>query len=84
MARGKWEELGLAQSFFSSVDRPVLDETGLTGWFEMKLEWSDDPAQFEKPSIHTALRQQLGLKLESAKRPMDFLVIDSVERPTPN
>lgn len=84
MARGKWEDVGLAQAFFSSVDRPVFDETMLTGWFEMKLEWSDDPSQVEKPSLYTALRQQLGLKLESAKRSMEFLIIENVERPKPD
>jgi uncharacterized protein (TIGR03435 family) len=67
------------------VDRPVVDETGLSGMFELRLEWSDEnPPAGEKPSLFTAMREQLGLKLEAADSPMDVLVIDTVERPRPN
>jgi uncharacterized protein (TIGR03435 family) len=79
------------------MDRPVIDKTGLKGQYKFDLEFaidqstpnvigpeyaqpSDDPPA---PSIFTVM-QQLGLKLEAAKGPRDFLVIDHVERPTPN
>jgi uncharacterized protein (TIGR03435 family) len=72
-----------------TVDRPVIDKTGITGLFDFHLEYapdrgapSDDPAT--GPSIFTALQEQLGLKLEPGKGPQEFLVIDSVERPSEN
>ena len=79
-----WERLNLYRQFEQSLDRPVIDETGLSGWFATYLEWSDDLTQSEKPSLFTAVREQLGLKLEPAERPLDHLVIDSAERPSPN
>lgn len=83
MGRGPWEKLSLAQRLWPSVDRPVVDETGLTGMFELRLDWSDAP-DGDKPVLFTALREQLGLKLERAERPMEVIVIDRVDRPTPN
>ncbi len=75
------------------VGRPVVDRTGLTGKYNVKLESSDlsgqgslkEPAPNDTaPSIFTALQEQLGLKLESAKAPVDMIVIDSVEKPSAN
>jgi len=78
------------------VQRVVIDQTGLTGTFDLDLNWTPDrtppnapagvsaDADRDAPSIFTALKEQLGLKLESAKRPVEVLVIDHVERPTPN
>lgn len=70
------------------LDRPVIDKTGLTGRFDVRLVYSemaedasDDPAGL---SIFAALEQQLGLKLEASKGPGEFLVIDHAERPTGN
>jgi len=83
MGRGSWEKLSLGQRLWPSVNRPVVDETGLTGMFELRLDWSDAP-DGDKPVLFTALREQLGLKLEPAERPMEVIVIDSVDRPTPN
>ena len=65
---------------------PVFDKTGLAGKFDFKLDYSpderDDPA---RPNLSTALQEQLGLKLHSAKGPVDRLVIEHVERvPTAN
>jgi uncharacterized protein (TIGR03435 family) len=87
-----------------SADRPVVDKTGLTGLFDVHLEFEPDRATFPPPappgappidtsdqppgsigpSIFTAIQEQLGLKLESAKGPREVLVIDSVERPSEN
>lgn len=81
---GTWTNLNLHRQFEQSLDRLVVDETGLSGWFAAYLEWSDDVSQTEKPSLFTAVREQLGLKLEPAERPLEVLVVDSAERPAPN
>ncbi len=65
----------------------VRDETGLEGTYDYTLEWTpDDQAHAESsgPSLFTALKEQLGLKLEMQKRPVDVVVIDHIERPSPN
>jgi uncharacterized protein (TIGR03435 family) len=84
----------LASLLSTMVDRTVVDRTGLSGAFDVELNWTPDrlpqrpdaapPSSPDNPSIFTALREQLGLKLEPAKAPADVLVIDHVERPTPN
>jgi uncharacterized protein (TIGR03435 family) len=65
--------------------RVVVDRTGLAGAYDLELRWTPDTTQAigddAPPSLTTALREQLGLRLESATQAMDFLVIDSVERP---
>lgn len=76
---------------FGRMDRPVINRTGIAGLFDIHLEFapgatsladaSVDPAG---PSIFAAPQQQLGLKLESAKGPGEFLVIDHVEKPSGN
>jgi uncharacterized protein (TIGR03435 family) len=80
------------------IGRTVIDKTGLSGNFELHLEWtpdappaaagavSDNPAPTDSsgPSIFTAMQEQLGLKLESGRGPVETLVIDSVERPSEN
>ena len=70
------------------VDRPVVDETGLKGRYDFKLQWTTDdarePAPDAPPGLFTAIQEQIGLKLESAKAPADVLVIDQVERPDAN
>jgi uncharacterized protein (TIGR03435 family) len=79
------------------VGRPIIDKTGLTGTFEVNLRYAPDapipqqtdsvalpgPADVEA-SIFTALQEQLGLKLESARGPVEVLVIDSVSKPSEN
>jgi len=66
--------------------RKVIDRTGLTGKYDLKLKWTPegDPADAGGPSIFTAIQEQLGLKLEPAKAPMDVVVIDHIEKPTAN
>jgi uncharacterized protein (TIGR03435 family) len=68
----------------SNVERVVEDATGLTGIFDADLEWSPDQTAPDKPSIFAAVQEQLGLKLESARAAVDVLVIDHVEKPTPD
>ena len=78
----------LAAALSDEVHRQVNDKTGLTGHADITLKWSDDvAAQQGGPdviSIFTAIQDQLGLKLESAKGPVDTLVIDHVEMPSEN
>lgn len=76
------------------VRRTVIDRTGLSGAYDFELNWTpevagqppaDSPPQTaDAPSIFTALQEQLGLKLESIKVPIDVLVIDHVEHPSPD
>jgi uncharacterized protein (TIGR03435 family) len=69
---------------------PVINRTGLSGQFDFELQFSADMAPGaattpqELPSIFAAVQEQLGLKLQSERGPVRVLVIDSVERPTPN
>jgi len=69
--------------------RPVVDQTGIKGTFDVHMQWSDDlaPANGEgdtPPSISTALRETLGLELKSGRGPAKVLVIDHIERPSGN
>jgi uncharacterized protein (TIGR03435 family) len=66
--------------------RKILDQTGLKGKYDLTLKWAsvDDPKEPDGPSLFTAIQEQLGLRLESGKAPMDVLVIDHVDRPSPN
>ena len=67
------------------VDRPITDETGLSGPFEWQLVFASGAKPHpDLPSVFTALQEQLGLKLEARTGPFDVLVIDSLERPTPD
>jgi uncharacterized protein (TIGR03435 family) len=63
--------------------RPVFERTGLNGYFDVDLEWASVPFD-DGPTIFTAVQDQLGLKLESTKAPLDVLVIDHAERPKEN
>jgi len=66
------------------VDRPVLDGTGLTGVYDFTLAWTPDFAQPSDPSfppLFAAVQEQLGLKLEAVKAPVEMLVIDRAEKP---
>jgi uncharacterized protein (TIGR03435 family) len=89
----------LANNFSNTVQRIVLDRTGLTGRYSADLSWT--PEQMPQlppdaggrgfpqidpngPSIFTAVQEQLGLKLESTKAPIAVIVIDNVEPPTPD
>jgi uncharacterized protein (TIGR03435 family) len=77
---------------WGQLARPVVDRTGLSGSFDFTLEWSEtapptpgEPApDTQGTSFQSALREQLGLKLEATKAPLRILVIDRVERPSEN
>ena len=70
------------------VDRPVIDQTGLKGRYDFKLQWTVDEAQTPVPDalpgLFTAIRDQIGLKLERLKATADTLVLDKVTRPEAN
>jgi uncharacterized protein (TIGR03435 family) len=81
----------------TAVDRPVVDKTGLSGRYDIDLEWTPDETQFPanklafegeaehpNPDLFTAMQAQLGLRLEATKGPIATLVIDRVTRPTEN
>jgi uncharacterized protein (TIGR03435 family) len=81
------------------LNRPILNKTGIAGRFDFRLEYAPEdalpaprdtaspaaePSELAGPSIFTAFERQLGLKLQPAKAPGVFLVIDSIERPSAN
>ncbi len=79
----------LADLLVFEVGRPVIDATGLKGDFAFTLQYTrglgeSDAVPTERPSLFTAVQDQLGLKLESAKGPVEVLVIDHVEKPSEN
>ncbi len=87
----------IKQALSRGVDRPVINQTGITGRFDYHLEFAPEEStgggregaagaatDLAGPSIFSALQQELGLKLEGAKGMGDFLVIDRVERPSGN
>jgi uncharacterized protein (TIGR03435 family) len=76
----------IAEELSHVVGRVVVDKTGLTDRYDVKLVWAADdaPAGDSAPSLFTAIQEQLGLKLEPAKEPVPVLVIDHVDLPTAN
>jgi len=81
------------------LDRPVVDETGLSGRYDFTLSWTPDESQFTPiterippptdpanapPPLFTAIQEQLGLKLEAGNARADVIVIDRLEKPAPN
>jgi uncharacterized protein (TIGR03435 family) len=75
--------LGAAVEY--TAGRPIIDKTGLDGYYEFSLRYTNQPTPAgDTPSLFTALEEQLGLKLVPERASMQVLVIDSVERPTPD
>jgi uncharacterized protein (TIGR03435 family) len=81
------------------LDRPVLDQTGITGRWDFNLDWTPDDSQFsgmgakiplptdgadQPPALYTAIQEQVGLKLDATKAPADVMIIDHVEKPSEN
>ncbi|MGD1069609.1 MAG: TIGR03435 family protein [Bryobacteraceae bacterium] len=90
----------LSQILSQIVGRPILDRTGLNGKYDFELKWTPDQssangpsggaapqlaaADPDRPNIFTALREQLGLKLDSSKGPTEVIVLDHIEKPSAN
>ena len=78
----------LASALAGVVDRAVVDRTGVVNPFDVDLRFTAEgvPGGLagDAPSVFGAVQEQLGLKLEPSRGPVDVLVIDSVERPTPD
>jgi len=75
----------LSSVLSNKLSHPVVDKTGLQGKYDWILLWDPDPtADSTQPSIFTAVQEQLGLKLNAEKGPIQTLVIDSVARPSEN
>ena len=64
--------------------RQVIDETGLTGKYDFQFAFAPDLGDATGPSLFTAIQQELGLRLESKKGPVEVIVIDNVEKPSAN
>lgn len=76
---------GLAGFLAKQLGRPVTDNTGLTGTYDVRLEWAPElGADSTVGSIFSAVQEQLGLKLETAKGSVDAIVVESVARPSAN
>jgi uncharacterized protein (TIGR03435 family) len=84
----------LARNLAPFTGRPIVDKTGLTGVYDLDLTWTPDeappapdgtstqpPSSSDSGSLYTAVQEQLGLKLDAQRGPVDMLVIESVERP---
>ncbi len=87
----RWTPEFLAGQIIGTVNRMVVDRTGLEGRFDINLRWTPDvsiganpPPGDERVSLFTALQEQLGLRLQPDTGPVDVLIIDSVSRPTPD
>jgi uncharacterized protein (TIGR03435 family) len=75
-------------------NRTVVDKTGLSGRYDFDLEWTPDETEFNgaihpipestKPDLFAAIQQQLGLKLESTRGPVEAMIIDKIDRPSEN
>jgi uncharacterized protein (TIGR03435 family) len=86
----------MATTLAGFTSHVVLDNTGLSGGFDFKLEWAQDRPEestlsniaeslgMTGPSIYNALQDQLGLKLQHATGPVEIFLVDAIDRPTPN
>jgi uncharacterized protein (TIGR03435 family) len=107
--RGKLGDLGVRNANMGDftglmqqavLDRPVLDQTEITGRYDFTLVWTPDDSQFAgmgakippapaddgkaPPNLYTAIQEQIGLKLDATKAPADVMVVDHVEKPSEN
>jgi uncharacterized protein (TIGR03435 family) len=91
MYSGGVEMAALARMISPTAGRPVIDRTGLEGFFSVAFRYQRlpqradaAPSPDDPPALFTALQEQLGLKLEPAKAQLPVLVIDRIERPDPD
>jgi uncharacterized protein (TIGR03435 family) len=96
----KYDIRNLAPTLSGELNMPVIDKTALTGLYDIELKWTPDPNRPDfgdvhnpadlpasdptRPEIFTAIKEQLGLELKAEKGPVDVIVIEHAERPTPN
>lgn len=76
----------LTRNMAGAAGRIIVNQTGLTGTFDMVLRFNPDPndTSSDLPSLFAAVQEQLGLKLDPRTAPADVLVIDRAERPAEN
>jgi uncharacterized protein (TIGR03435 family) len=88
----------MTQLLSAALGRPVVDRTGLNGLYDLSLQWDDAPipdggvldadvhaaSGTDRGSIFSAIQEQLGLRLEPQKSPVEVIVIDRIERPSAN
>jgi bla regulator protein blaR1 len=102
LSAGAISIVNLASFLSDPLGRKIIDKTGISGLYDINIQWAPDPGQPDltgmpkppgfqpppaentAPSIFIAIQEQLGLKLEPDKGPVDFFIIDSVEKPSEN
>jgi uncharacterized protein (TIGR03435 family) len=85
VSKGSMDQL--ARQLSTKAGRPVLDRTGLSGQYTFTLDWTQTTTaapESDIPSVFTAVQEQIGLKLESTRGPIEMLVIDHAEKPSAN
>ena len=87
----RWSMGRVADFLGGELNQPVTDQTHVEGIFNLKLEWSPEDlggrapsSPSQAPSIFTAIQEQLGVKLEPQKAPVEVVVVDNAERPSEN
>ena len=82
---GHKASLAMIAANLGEAERPVFDRTGIQGEFDFRLEFAaDDSKPEDGPSLFTAIQEQLGLRLESAKGPVQTLIVDHAGKPSVN
>jgi uncharacterized protein (TIGR03435 family) len=82
---------GLARTLYGMLGRPVVDQTGLTGRYDVELQYIRDmppgigptaPTPPEGPALVDAIKEQLGLQLKAERVPTTVLIVESIQRPS--
>lgn len=64
--------------------RPVEDKTGIEGQYDFRIEYATDDSSADFPALSTVLQRDAGLRFNAAKGPVEFLIVDRAEKPSPN